>query len=262
MFGFLIKKNFFEGWDNIINLIIANLVFLFSGMLIAGFAALFYHYPLISLPFFLLFSALTGTFCLAYGEVAASIANFKGVHIGDFFKAIPRSLKDGSLLGLLCGAIAAVSLLGMKFYITQINSILGFLLAAFLFWVDIVLLLSFQWFTAIRSLMKNDFKKCIKKCFLIFFDNTGFSIAMGLYTLVLIVFSVFCLGFIPSFAGITLSHVNALRLLLYKYDYLEEHPELESPRQRKNIPWEELIYEDRETLGPNRLKQMIFPWKN
>ena len=262
MFGFLIKKNFFEGWDNIFNLVIANVVFLLCSMLIAGFAALFYHYPLLFIPFFLLFCALAGTFSFAYGQVSADIANFKGVHIGDFFGAIPASLKDGSLFGMLCGLIALVSILGMKFYITQISSILGFLLAAFLFWVDIVLILSFQWFVAIRSLMKNDFKKCLRKCFLIFFDNTGFSIAMGFYTLILLVFSVFCLGFIPSFAGINLARVNALRLLLYKYDYLDEHPELESPRQRKNIPWEELIYEDRETLGPNRLKQMIFPWKN
>ena len=78
----------------------------------------------------------------------------------------------------------------------------------------------------------------------------------------MILLSVFCVGFVPSYAGIILARTNALRLRLYKYDYLEQHPELESPRQRKNIPWEELIYEDRETLGPHKLKTIFFPWKN
>ena len=262
MFGFLIKKNFFEGWDNIFNLVVANIIFLVSGMLFAGFIAVFFHYPLICIPLILLLCAVIGTFALAYGEVASDIANFKGVHIGDFFRAIPHSVKDGARFGLLCGLLGVISVVGMKFYITQLQSIMGFLLAAFLFWIDIVLILSFQWFVAIHSLMKNDFKKCLKKCFLIFFDNTGFSILMAVYTFVLILFSIFCVGFIPSFSGITLAQVNALRLRLYKYDYLEAHPELQSSGQRCKIPWEELIYDDRETLGPNKLKQMIFPWKS
>ena len=149
----------------------------------------------------------------------------------------------------------------MRYYIQEIHSIIGFLLAAFLFWIDVVIFLSFQWFVAIRSLMHNDFRKCLKKCFLIFFDNTGFSILMGIYTLICFLLSFFCVGFVPSLSGIVLAQTNALRLRLYKYDYLEQHPELETPAQRKKIPWEELIYDDREALGPHKLKQMFFPWK-
>ena len=33
-------------------------------------------------------------------------------------------------------------------------------------------------------------------------------------------------------------------------------------KERRQIPWEELIYEDRETLGPRKLKSFIFPWKD
>ena len=44
--------------------------------------------------------------------------------------------------------------------------------------------------------------------------------------------------------------------------YLEEHPELTTKKERKNIPWEELIYEDRETLGPRKLRSFLFPWKD
>jgi hypothetical protein len=43
---------------------------------------------------------------------------------------------------------------------------------------------------------------------------------------------------------------------------LEEHPELKTKKERKNIPWEELIYEDRETLGPRTFRSFLFPWKD
>lgn len=261
MFGFFIKKSFFDGWDNIFNLVVANVISLISGLILVGFIMMFFQFPFIAGILFLILAAILGVFSVAYGEVASQIADFKGVHVGDFFKAIPRSVKVGAVFGLLCAGIGIISFVAMKFYITQIQSIFGFLLAAFLFWLDIVIFLSLQWFVAIRSLLKNDFKKCLKKCFLIFFDNTGFSILMAIYTFILIVLSVFLMGFVPSLSGIVLAQVNALRLRLYKYDYLEAHPELTSTG-RKSIPWEELIYDDRETLGPHKLKQTFFPWKD
>ena len=128
-------------------------------------------------------------------------------------------------------------------------------------WIDLFIILAFQWFIPIRSLMHNNFKKCLKKSFLIFFDNKGFTFLTALYNLVLIAISVFFIGFIPSFSGILLANTNALRIRLYKYDYLEEHPELETRAEQKQIPWEELIYEDREALGPRKFKSFIFPWK-
>ena len=139
---------------------------------------------------------------------------------------------------------------------------MGSCLALFIFWIDIFYILSIHWFVPLRSLLKNNFKKCLKKCFIIFFDNTGFSVFMGIYDLVLIAFSVLFIGFFPSIAGIIIANTNALRLRLYKYDYLEEHPELKTKKERRQIPWEELIYEDRETLGPRKLKSFIFPWKD
>ncbi len=93
-------------------------------------------------------------------------------------------------------------------------------------------------------------------------DNTGFSIIMGLYNLLLLALSILPIGFFPSIAGIAIAKQNAFRIRMYKYDYLDEHPELKSPRERRQIPWEELIYEDREALGPRKLRSFLFPWKD
>ena len=92
-------------------------------------------------------------------------------------------------------------------------------------------------------------------------DNTGFSLFMAFYNLILIALSILPIGFFPSIAGINIAKLNAFRLRMYKYDYLDEHPELKTPRERRNIPWEELIFDDREALGPRKLRSFLFPWK-
>ena len=128
----------------------------------------------------------------------------------------------------------------------------------------LTVVLALQWFLPIQAQLGNKFKKTLKKCFIIFFDNIGFSVFMFLYTLILAGISYFTATLIPGFAGILLSYNNAFRIRLYKYDWLEEHEEeLKQHGKRKvRIPWGELIADDRETLGPRTLKSFIFPWKD
>lgn len=267
MFGFMIKKSFCDGWDNLVSLVITNVIYLFAGLgLFYVFSLLArFENPLYLIAFAVLACMILSILFFAYGETAADIANFNGVKLLDFFKAIPSSIKDGALFGLLCSGIAILSYISITYYwseaFLQKSALVGVFLGALILWIDVFVILSLQWFVAIRSLMKNPFKKCLKKCFIIFFDNTGFCVAMGLYTLVLIAISVLCIGFMPSIAGILIAQTNALRLRLYKYDYLEEHPELETKHERKMIPWEELIFDDKEALGPRTWRNFLFPWK-
>ena len=259
MFGFLIKKSFCDGWDNLLSVILTNVIFLFLGIGIVFLNAFAYlsKFQLFMILAFIIAFILISIVALAYGESAAKIANFEGIRYADFFKAIPSVFKDALFLGLLTSAVLIISTFSIRYY-WSLNTMLGSCLAIFIFWIDIFYILSIQWFVPLRSLLKNNFKKC----FIIFFDNTGFSVFMGIYDLVLIAFSVLFIGFFPSIAGIIIANTNALRLRLYKYDYLEEHPELKTKKERRQIPWEELIYEDRETLGPRKLKSFIFPWKD
>ena len=264
MFGFIIKKSFCDGWDNLLTLILTNLVFLFTGIglvLLNGLAARVDSQILILLV--LLFSVVVlSILAFAYSDCAVHIANFEGIHVLDFFKAIPGALKDGALFGLINAAFFLISSFSIKYYMFETGNLLGFALGAAIFWVDFFWLLAMQWFIPIRGLMKNDFKKCFKKCFIILFDNTGFSLAMGIYNLIQLAISVLCIGFFPSMAGILIADTNALRILLYKYDYLEEHPELTSKKQRRQIPWDDLLAEDRDALGPRKLRSFLFPWKD
>ena len=264
MFGFILKKNFCDGWDNLISVIIANLVFLFSGigLVLLNAVAGRIQSEILSLLVLLFSVVFLSILIFAYSDSAAHIANFDGIHILDFFKAIPGALKDGALFGLMNAAVFLISSFSIRYYIVDSGSLLGFGLGCAIFWVDFFYLLAMQWFIPIRALMHNNFAKCFKKSFIILFDNTGFSLLMALYNLVLLALSVVCIGFFPSMSGILIADTNALRILLYKYDYLEEHPELRTKKERRQIPWDDLISEDRDILGPRPIRSFLFPWKD
>lgn len=61
----------------------------------------------------------------------------------------------------------------------------------------------------------------------------------------------------PGLSSVLLARQGALRILMKKYDYLEEEPEA----NRRKIPWDALLVEERELVGHRSLKGMIFPWK-
>ena len=262
MFGFIIKKNFCDGWDNLIAVIVANLVFLFTGIGLVFLNAFASKSGILALICLLLSSVILSILAFAFSDSAAHIANFEGIHIFDFVKQIPGALKDGALFGLMNAGVFLISSFSIRYYIVESGTLLGFALGCAIFWVDFFYLLAMQWFIPIRGLMHNNFKKCFKKSFIILFDNTGFSLLMALYNLILLALSVVCIGFFPSMSGLLIANTNALRVLLYKYDYLEEHPELKTKKERKQIPWDDLLMEDRDILGPRPIRSFLFPWKD
>ncbi len=261
MFLFYLKKNFCDGWDNAGQLIIVNLILLvytcaafFLNALAGAWGNAF------GLLVFTFTCGIFGILVTAYGEHAAAIASFETRPLRDYFSGIKNCAKDGFLFGCLCSIIFSACAIGIPGYLSM-KSTFGFFLAVILFWVGVISALALQWFIPLRSIMHNNFKKCLKKCFIIFFDNTFFSILVGIYTLVMLPLSLFLFFLVPSAAGILLAQTNALRLRLYKYDYLEQHPEL-TKEEQKDIPWPELLEEDKECLGHRSLRSFIFPWKD
>lgn len=273
MFSFIVKKTFYDVWDNLLTVVVVNLLTLLLGLSIyIGCSKLITNLKTVGntslggLALFALFLFIAFLFLsivnFSFGELASEITNYNGIKLKAFFTTIPSVFKDALLFSLLCTALTVVSIFCFDFYFLKMQSIFGFLVGSLLIWIDIFVIFSFQWFIPIRSLMKNNFKKCLKKSFLIFFDNTAFSFGIGLHNLIMGIVSVFLLGTLPSFAGLMIFKTNALKLRLYKYDYLEEHPELTTRAERRAIPWEELIYDDKEIVGSRTLKNLIFPWKD
>jgi hypothetical protein len=69
---------------------------------------------------------------------------------------------------------------------------------------------------------------------------------------------VFLAFLFPGPAGILLYLDEAMRLRIFKYDWLEANP----GENRRKIPWDTLLIDDRERTGTRSLKNFIFPWKD
>lgn len=271
MFKFFLKKNFADGWDNLFFLILSNVITValaaacgfavYSAGKISGLAAA---------GAFVLASGIFSISVFAFGAAAAKIADFRA----SSFAAVFGAVKHVALIAFAFGACLALFILfvrfGISYYFSDYlknASKVSLLFTALLAWFSIVCVIALQWFIPLYYLQdSNGFAKCLKKSFIIFFDNASFSVGIFLYNIFLFVFTCLTVGLVPGVNGITLSCMNALRLRLYKYDWIEkmsaEDPDFINSRdKRSEVPWDELLANDKESLGPRKLSSFIFPWK-
>jgi hypothetical protein len=257
MIGFLIKKTFFDLWDNLFRVALINLGFIASAAALLLMPALFGSLP--SAGMFFLF--LGTIWCFIYFAAAArsltAVSDYGSFGFADFFRNLKTAWPAGLMLGLLVFAAYLLVTLVIPFYMAM-NSLIGLLLSAVIFWTVVVAFLSLQFFLPIRSRLDRKIRKALKKSFIIFFDNPLFCIFSFFHNLVLLVISVFLALLFPGPAGILLYLDEALRLRLLKYDWLEANPEAD----RRKIPWEVILIEEQEKTGPRSFKNFIFPWKD
>ncbi|NLJ45389.1 MAG: hypothetical protein GX430_02375 [Treponema sp.] len=254
MTGFFIKKAFFDGWDHLWGLVALNL----------GALALLSVFVLVpralNLPGGELWPSLGFLVLAAYSLVCAGVLKEAAEYRDLSLSAFLQSLKSRWGLGLAYGfALSAASFLfriAVPFYLSR-GGFLGWFAAGTLFWCFLIALLALQWFPAVRALLPGSLRSSLRKCFLLLADNLGFSIFLALYSALGLVLSVFSAFLVPGISGTMLGTVDALRLLLKKYDWLEAKPGAD----RRKIPWDELLSEERDLVGKRTLKGMIFPWK-
>lgn len=266
MFKFFLKKNFCDGWDNLFFILVSNLVTiaLLAGLWLLVQAAA--HVALVAVFAALVLSGgILMTVVFAWGAVARKIADFNAPSALLFFRSLKESWRTGFLFGLLLGAFALFVTVATRYYVLMAfkGNAVGVFFTLLVAVFALVCVMTLQWFVPLYFLQEqNTFRKCLKKSFIIFFDNTLFSVAMLCYNAVLLVLSLFLFFLLPGVHGITLASMNALRVRLYKYDWLEEHPDFLTDRdKRADIPWAELLAADKETLGERKLTSFIFPWK-
>lgn len=256
MFGFLIKKAFFDFWDNLYRVFLLNLGFLVLGSLISLAFIRSLGIPALSYAILLPGAALLFVYTGAASRLVREISDYGQPGFRDFLEHLAGSW----LASLLFFAVNAllIFLLGIAFQVYGgMQSFLGLLAAALLFWAGLVWAFACQFFFPIQSRLDRRFLKSLKKMLLVFLDNPFFSIGLFLIGVLLFVLSLFTAFLLPGPAAVLLWANVGFKLRLYKYDWLEQHP----GSDRKQVPWEVLLREDRERVGPRTLKGMIFPWK-
>ena len=258
MFFLAAKKAFFDAWDNLGVLILSNLAVLM--VIVLGLWPMSRLLELQNLKGFLILLVLIPLLLVTVGVVSAlmsSVADYNRVPWGDAFQAVKKTWKASLAFSAAVMGGAILSFVGMSYYIGT-KSFLGIAGWALLFWISLAAYLTAIWFFAVRNRLTGSFGKSLKKCGLIMLDNLGLSLFGGLIMVPLQLF-LWPLTAFAAFgpAGIELYLNVSLRLLMYKYDWLEANPQA----RRKDIPWHELLIDEKERVGKRTLKGMIFPWK-
>jgi hypothetical protein len=257
MIGFLLKKTFFDLWDNLFRVALLNIGFLASAAIPVFIPPLLQSTPVLG-AFTLGIGIL---WCFVYLAAAAlslkSVSDYGSFGFSDFFMHLKSAWPGGLVMGGLVFLIWILFQVAIPFYL-NLGSVIGLLLAAVIFWTIVLGILSLQFFLAVRVRLDTKLSKSIKKCLLIFFDNPLFCIFSLMYCLVSLALSVFLAFLFPGPAGMLLYLDEALRLRLFKYDWLEANPDA----NRRKIPWDVLLIDEREKTGTRSFKSFIFPWKD
>jgi hypothetical protein len=256
MFGFLIKKTLYDLWDNMFKVVLVNLGFV-AVLAIPVFIPALFDSPELEIAL----RALGILICSVYLATAAlsvkSISDYGSFGFADFFKNLKSAWPAGLVMGFAVFVFFIMAVIVIPFYMS-VDSVVGLILAALVFWTMVFALLSLQFYFAVRARLSSHLIKVFKKCMLIFLDNSGMAVFSLLHNILALSVSALLAFLFPGPCGILLFIDEALRLRLLKYDWLEANP----GANRRKIPWDALLIEEREKTGSRSLKNFIFPWKD
>ncbi len=242
-------------WDNLIRIVIMNLGFIVAFAIIIYFPLLFRDAPVLFFIALGIGMAVLFVYSGVVSSLTSIIADYTKPEFKDFISHLKATYPTSLLFAMINLLLVFLFRVAFQVY-GGLQSFLGPLASSFLFWVLIFWILALQYFFSIQARLDKNFKKILKKMFLLLLDNPLFTIGLLIGSLATFALSVFTAFLLPGISSIFLWWNVALKLRLYKYDYLENNPE-----QRRNIPWDALLTEDRERVGKRTLKGMIFPWK-
>ncbi len=264
MYGFLIKKAFFDMWDNLMATFVLNVGFVvvIVGAIFLPFISSFYFSDMMIINYLLLFIDILIRFSIFFiymgvvSSCAKMITDYKRINFKYFIEFLKETVKPSFLFALVNSTFIFFCYNALVYYFSM-DSIYGVILFTIVFWVSIIWVCAVQYFFPLQSRMDKIFKKNIKKMFYMLFGNSIFTIILLIMNIFIIAISFFTFFLIPGITFVMILLNTALKLRLLKYDYLEENPNANP----KKIPWDTLLEEERKGVGKRTLKGMIFPWK-
>jgi len=261
MIGFLIKKTFYDLWDNLFKIVVLNLGFFACSAIpifLPRLGALFVESVVLEITL-----TVFGVFCCTVYLSAAAhtikpISDYGTFTFKEFIQSFKNVWPAGLVMGFVVILLFLVITVIIPFYLSMDPPVAGLALAAVIFWTAVFTVLSFQFLFTVAARLSPNLVKAVKKCLLIAFDNTALSFFLIINNIIAIVISVFFAFMFPGPVGALLYLDEALRLRLLKYDWLEANP----GENRRKIPWDALLIDERERTGTRTFKNFIFPWKD
>lgn len=242
-------------WDNLLYVFGLNIGFVLvvgAGIYLASLFPVFSIPWLIAVAFgIVLLNFYTGAVSLA----ARDFSDYKMPALKEFFGYFKETWKRALVISVITIIQVYIVLFAFPFYLQR--GLLGYAALSVIFWVSVIWMISSQYYFPIGARLDKNVRKILRKCFIMFFDNTIFSLVLALGTLLITAASGFTAFMIPGLTSVLIWHQVGFKLRLLKYDYLEENPEAD----RKKIPWDALLIDDKDRVGHRSLRGMIFPWK-
>jgi len=258
MIRLLIKKVFFDIWDNLMFLMILNIGFDLSLALFFLAGSFVETHEVLTFVLVVLAVLVFSLYSLGVNAVVHGYSRYQKNGMKGFFDAYKYHIGHALLHFGLCIAFAMTLLYVIPFYLAM-RSIIGYLLGMMTFWILVAFVLAIQYFFPLCFHMEADGPfKTLKKCFIVMADNMGTTLFLALRTVIDLALTIVTASLLPGLGGIALSRMDTIRLLMKKYDFLEENPGC----TKKDINWEDLLYEENKLVGPRSLKGMLFPWKD
>jgi hypothetical protein len=253
MVGLLLRKFLYDTWDNLFMIVVLNFGFFLFLALVLLLSSLV---PVVGiLLLFIMVYWLLVYICAAVAALG-KVSDYRSLSLADF----AGNLKGAFVPALVLYAAAACILFIVRFTIPsyfRMGGMLGLAAALLSFWLCIFLLGAIQFYPAVYYRLGMRPIKSLKKCMVIFLDNTGFCIFSLVINIILTVL-------IIPFPCLPLLYLDeGLRLRILKYDWLDAcAAEQNNAQSRKKIPWAEILEEEKERVGKRSWKSFIFPWKD
>jgi len=256
MIGFFLKKAFYKSWDNIPVLAALNAGFVLLIILLLGVPVISSNNTILAIPLLVgivyLFYFYAGGVSMFLGDLTLD----KRPLLKHFPGYIAFSWKIAALLGTITNIQLIILTVGLPFY-SYLGGIFGIAAMSVLFWGSILWGLISLWILPVHHQENSNIITVLKKSAFFLFDNIGFSIFISVYSILLFLISIATAFIIPGISAILYNHQLALKLRMYKYQYIENN-ELTN---RNKIPWDSVLITEKEKLGPRSLKGLFFPWK-
>lgn len=252
MINFLLRKSFYDYWDNLYKLLVINLCL---ALLIALYIHLVYLQGnvYLGIPIIFLFNLLIGAASL----LGMKISDYDLPGFSLFFQGIKKVWVD-ALFFTACIALQ-MSIINhiIPFYLKLGNRLAGLSLTMLVLWICAIWWFATIYYYPLRFRLKLSIIKAARQSLLFLADNPILTLGLLLTSLVLFMLSLAIAMLLPGISFLLVFYQVSGRTLLRKYRYLESHPDTD----KKDIPWSHLLKEDLEILNRRSVKEIIFPWK-
>jgi len=257
MTGFLLKKFFYDLWDNLFFVMVLNLGFILFISLV--FLLPMIH-PIVGMILFGLLLFWLFVYICAATAALGEVSDYRSLTLASFFTKIKSALVPAVVLLLSSAFIVFMLWFTIPAYF-RMGGMAGTVAAFFSSWLCLFLVGAIQFYPSVYYRLGMRPLKCLKKCVIIFLDNTAFCLGSLIVNVILTVL------IIPAPCMPLLYLDQALRLRLLKYDWLDakaaeqNNSQYEQGWRKTKIPWAELLEEERDKTGDRTWRSFIFPWK-